>query len=230
LRNTLSEAGLLTLVGSWYIDSANRTLITFTDESNYFVTQDVDNINEPLCSDGMESGAYTWDYASGSFSLNNVIDTTGDCGLTAAEGNTYDAIVTINGNTMTIEDAEGTFQLSKVIDENNPVIGSWYNYAGGNRTLVTFVDNTHYFTTQDIDEASEPSCSDGMESGTYYWDYVNANLPGIKSFSLDNVIDSTGECGFASVQGETYGSTISINNDVLTLTDIEGDIQFNAVK
>jgi hypothetical protein len=230
LQDTLAEAGLITLVGSWYIDSANRTLITFTDESNYFVTQDVDNINEPLCSDGMESGTYTWDAASGSFSLINVIDTTGDCGLTSTQGNTYDATVTINGNTLTVEDSESAFQLSKLIDANNTIIGSWWYYAGGNKTLVSFIDNTNYFTTQDIDEAAEPLCSDGMESGTYYWDFENANLNHIKSFSLVSINDTTGDCGLTSVQGEAYGGTIIINNDVLTLTDIEGDVSFNAVK
>jgi hypothetical protein len=230
LQDTLAEAGLITLVGSWYIDSANRTLITFTDESHYFVTQDVDNINEPLCSDGMESGTYTWDAASGSFSLINVIDTTGDCGLTSTQGNTYDATVTINGNTLTVEDSESAFQLSKLIDANNTIIGSWWYYAGENKTLVSFIDNTNYFTTQDIDEAAEPLCSDGMESGTYYWDFENANLGGIKSFSLVSINDTTGDCGLTSVQGEAYGGTIIINNDVLTLTDIEGDVSFNAVK
>ena len=231
LQDSLAEAGLLTLVGSWYIESANRTLITFTDESNYFVTQDVDNINEPLCSDGMETGTYTWDSASGSFSLINVIDTTGDCGLTSTEGNTYDATVTINGNSLTVEDSEGAFQLSKLIDANNPIVGSWWHYAGGNKTLLSFIDSTHYFTTQDIDEAAEPLCSDGMESGTYWWNYENADTDQISSFNLINVIDTTGDCGLTSGQGEPFGATaIIINNDVLTLTDIEGEVSFNAVK
>ena len=102
-----------TLVGSWYDVSGNKTLITFLDGINYFVTQDIDDVGEPLCSDGMESGTYTWDSSTGNFSLVNVIDTTGDCGLTSGQGETYAATVVVSGNTLTLTDSvEGSFSLS----------------------------------------------------------------------------------------------------------------------
>jgi hypothetical protein len=116
LQNSLDSAGLLPTpqVGSWYEASGNRSAITFLDGANYFVTQDVDNIGEPLCSDGMESGTYTWNSANGDFSLANVIDTTGDCGLTSAQGEAYNATITVSGNTLTLTDIEGSFPLTRV--------------------------------------------------------------------------------------------------------------------
>ncbi len=78
------------------------------------MTQDIDEIGEPLCSDGMESGTYTWDSVNGNFSLTNVIDTTGDCGLTSLQGDTYDATVTVSGNTLTLIDVEGSIPSTRV--------------------------------------------------------------------------------------------------------------------
>jgi hypothetical protein len=116
LQDSLDSAGLLPTpqVGSWYEASGNRSVITFLDGANYFVTQDVDNIGEPLCSDGMESGTYTWDSVNGDFSVANVIDTTGDCGLTSAPGEAYNATITISENTLTLTDFEGSFPLTRV--------------------------------------------------------------------------------------------------------------------
>jgi hypothetical protein len=219
LKDTLGDAGLR-IVGSWYIDSANKTLITFIDESNYFLTQDVDNIGEPLCSDGMEAGTYTWDSATGSLSLINIIDTTGDCGLTSTQGGTYDATAVIDGYTLNITDNEGTFSVSKVSDASNPISGGWYEESG-NKTLITFVDATNYFVTQDVDDVGEPLCSDGMETGTYTWTSETG------AFSLLNVIDTTGDCGLTSTQGETYNAIITVTADEM---DIDSSITLSAVR
>jgi len=210
------------LIGSWYIPSNNKTLITFIDDTNYFVTQEI-GADEPLCSDGMESGTYTWDSLTGSISFTNVIDTTGDCGLTAAQGDSYTPTSTsVADNTFTINDAEGAFSLSKVTDANNPIIGGWY-VPSNNKTLVAFIDATNYFVTQEIG-VDEPLCSDGMESGTYTWDSATGSI------SFTNVIDTTGDCGLTSAEGGTYDATITVNADAFTITDIEGSFSLNAVK
>jgi len=214
-----------TLVGSWFFNDANKTLVTFIDEANYFVTQDIDDISEPLCFDGMESGTYTWDSVNGNFSLTNVIDTTGDCGLTSEQGDPFSATVTVNATTLTLTDSEGSFQLTKVIDANNPIVGSWYiDESGGNETLVTFLDGVNYFLTQDIDDINEPLCSDGMESGTYTWDSANG------SFSFTNVIDTTDDCGLTSVQGESGSATVTVNGSTLIFTDSEGSSSLTRVQ
>jgi hypothetical protein len=54
-------------------------------------------IGEPLCSDGMESGTYTWNSETGEFNLTNVIDTTGDCGLTSMQGERFSQCVALIG-------------------------------------------------------------------------------------------------------------------------------------
>ena len=220
LQETLADSGLLTLIGSWYIEGENKTIITFIDENNYFVTQDVDDIGEPLCSDGMESGTYSWESITGNFTSTNVIDTTLDCGLTSTQGETYTpGSVSINGNTLTITDSEGSFLLAKVIDSNNAIVGSWYT-GEGNKTVVTFIDNSQYFVTQEV-EAGEltaiPPSFHGMEYGTYTYNTNTGNIV------FTNVIDTTGDSGFTSTQGNTWGDvgdevTINVGNGQLTFT------------
>ena len=102
------------LIGSWYNDGENQTVITFIDETNYMVAQDIDEIGEPLCFDGMESGTYTWNSVTGEFSLINVDDTTGDCGLTSMPGELYNATITVSGDILTLTDDEGSFPIPRV--------------------------------------------------------------------------------------------------------------------
>ena len=217
LQDSLISAGVLPTpqVGSWYNVGGNKTVLTFVDGAKYFVTQDIDDAGEPLCSDGMESGTYTWDSVSGDFDLTNVIDITGDCGLTSTQGETYSATVTVGGNTLTLTDVEGSVPFTKVVDTNNPIVGSWYlNVVGGNETLITFIDESTYFVTQNIDEIGEPLCADGMESGTYTCNSATGN------FSLTNAIDTTGDCGLTSMQGDVYSATVAVSENTLTLTDV----------
>ena len=219
LQETLADSGLLTLIGSWYIEGDNKTIITFIDERKYFVTQNVNEALDPLSMDGMETGTYTWDSITSNFSLTNVIDTNGDSGLTSMQGETDSGSVSIAGNTLTLFDAEGDSLLVKVIDSGNPLIGSWY-IAEGNKTVVTFIDDSQYFVTQEV-EASEltaiPPSFHGMEYGTYTY---NTNTSGIV---FTNVIDTTGDSGFTSTQGNTWGDvgdevTIEVGNGQLTFT------------
>ena len=138
-----------------YIPSNNKTLITFIDDTKYYVAQDIDDVGEPLCSDGMETGTYTWDSITGNFSLTNVIDTNGDCGLTSTQGETYTPTsVSIAGNVLTFSDPEGDFALTKVVDSRNAIVGGWY-ITGEDKTLITFIDDTRYYVAQDIDEIAE---------------------------------------------------------------------------
>jgi len=102
------------LIGSWYNDSENQTVITFLDATNYMVAQDIDEIGESLCSDGMESGTYTWNSETGEFSVTNANDTTGDCGLTSVEGEIYSATVTVSEDVLTLTDDEGSFPIPRV--------------------------------------------------------------------------------------------------------------------
>ena len=215
-----------TLVGSWYIPSNNKTLITFIDETNYYVTQEI-GAGEPLCSHGMESGTYTWNSVTGAFSLTNVIDTTGDCGLTSSQDEVFTASLEISGNTLSMTDTEGTLQLSKVVDAANPIVGSWY-IVDENKTLVTFIDNSNYFVTQEVgpDElTATPPSFHGMEAGTYTYDSVTGDIV------FTNVIDTTGDSGLTSAQGETYNNvTVTIINNQLTFTDTEGSFSLDAIK
>jgi hypothetical protein len=187
------------------------------------VARDKLEIGDPLCTDGMESGTYTWNSETGEFNLTNVIDTTGDCGLTSMQGELYNATVGVSGDILTLTDNEGAFPLAKVVAANNPLIGSWYN-DGENQTVITFLDDTNYAVAQDIDEIGEPLCSDGMESGTYTWNSETGE------FNVTNVIDTTGDCGLTSTPGELYSATVSVSENTLTLTDNEGSFPIPRVE
>jgi len=103
------------IVGSWHFaDIDVNIVITFLDDNRYMVARDQLEIGDPLCFDGMESGTYTWNSATGEFSVTNANDTTGDCGLTSVEGEIYSATVTVSGDILTLTDDEGSFPIPRV--------------------------------------------------------------------------------------------------------------------
>ncbi len=226
LQDSLASAGLLPTpqVGSWYFaDIDVNIVITFLDDTRYIVARDKLEIGDPLCFDGMESGTYTWNSVTGEITFTNVIDTTGDCGLTSVQGELYSTTVTVDGNTLTLTVDQEAVPLPRVVATDNPLIGSWYS-DGANKTVITFLDETNYMVAQDVDDVGEPLCSDGMESGTYAWNSATGE------FSLANANDTTGDCGLTSMQGEIYSATITVSGDILTLTDDEGSFPIPRVQ
>jgi hypothetical protein len=73
-------------------------------------------------------------------------------------------------------------------------------------------------------EIGDPLCFDGMESGTYTWNSETGE------FSVTNANDTTGDCGLTSVEGEIYSATVTVSEDVLTLTDDEGSFPIPRVE
>jgi hypothetical protein len=227
LKNSLEAAGLLpdTQIGSWlYSDADTNLVLTFLDDTRYMVARDKLEIGDPLCFDGMESGTYTWNSETGEFSVTNANDTTGDCGLTSVEGEIYSATVTVDGNTLTLTDDEGAFPLTRVVAANNPLIGSWHFSDSDTNIVITFLDDTRYMVARDKLEIGDPLCFDGMESGTYTWNSETGE------FSVTNANDTTGDCGLTSVEGEIYSATVTVSEDVLTLTDDEGSFPIPRVE
>ncbi len=226
LQDSLDGAGLLPTpqVGGWHFsDIDTNIVITFIDDTRYMVARDKLEIGDPLCFDGMESGTYTWNSVTGEITFTNVIDTTGDCGLTSVQGELYSTTVTVDGNTLTLTVDQEAVPLPRVVATDNPLIGSWYS-DGANKTVITFLDETNYMVAQDVDDVGEPLCSDGMESGTYAWNSATGE------FSLANANDTTGDCGLTSMQGEIYSATITVSGDILTLTDDEGSFPIPRVQ
>jgi len=226
LQDSLDGAGLLPTpqVGGWHFsDIDTNIVITFIDDTRYMVARDKLEIGDPLCFDGMESGTYTWNSVTGEITFTNVIDTTGDCGLTSVQGELYSTTVTVDGNTLTLTVDQEAVPVPRVVATDNPLIGSWYS-DGANKTVITFLDETNYMVAQDVDDVGEPLCSDGMESGTYAWNSATGE------FSLANANDTTGDCGLTSMQGEIYSATITVSGDILTLTDDEGSFPIPRVQ
>ncbi len=63
----------------------------------------------------MEYGTYTYNPVSGDIVITNIIDTTGNCGLTSIEGQVYNnATATVINNELTFTDSEGSFTLDAI--------------------------------------------------------------------------------------------------------------------
>lgn len=121
--------------------------------------------DDPNCQVGMAYGSYSWNPATGAFSLELDSDTTavevGDsCSAQGVES------ATIEGNSMTMVEGEDTFELTKITpSESAPLAGAWMVGSGN---LFTFTgDNT--FVHAKI-ENDDPDCSIGWANGTFTWD------------------------------------------------------------
>ncbi len=109
--NSSKSTQVNNLVGSWgFIGGANDTgIITFLDATNYTMVQD--GTPDAAGQDGMEIGTYTWDSSTGAFTVNVIIDTNGEWGLSHPQGA---ATISVTGNTLTYTDPTGTSVLKRV--------------------------------------------------------------------------------------------------------------------
>jgi len=106
------------IVGSWYGGDAsqpdNIVTLTFFENGSYVFLQDGNNLDGSCsnedCYDGIERGTYSWDASNGTFSSTTLTDTNGEWGL--SHSNSMN--ITINNNTLTIRDEEGTHIATRI--------------------------------------------------------------------------------------------------------------------
>ena len=185
--NAIAHLSQLILIGSWYLGSNQGSadkVMTFLDNTHYIFA---DHSGDPACGDGMELGTYSWNQSTGIITVNDSVNTDGECGLS----NPVPAGIkmSLNGNTLTFLGA-GSATLNKVLlSSTEPIIGSWYSNQGNANMVMTFLDNTHYIFA---DHSGDPACGDGMELGTYSWNQSTGII------TVNDSVNTDGECGLSN--------------------------------
>jgi hypothetical protein len=213
LQATISS---ISIAGSWSADLAgNHVLFTFLADGTYLHTED--GSTDPNGQDGMERGTYTWDRNSGSFSSScPAVDTNGEYGLSHQSGQSCTGTSTtirVNGDTLTIDSNGSPFQLSRVFNINNSIVGSWHTNSAGYDTFITFDQNGNY--THAEDGNTDPNGMNGMERGTYTW---NQNTGDFNSSCPP--VDTNGQWGLSHPNSAVCTGTstiITVNGNTLTI-------------
>ncbi|QTN31523.1 hypothetical protein HZ994_04005 [Akkermansiaceae bacterium] len=187
------------IVSAWKLDSENVVVIFRHDGVFYFI----DGMTGHL---GMERGTYEWDKDTGAFSVDVIVDTNDDAGLSHPGAATTVSIV---GNTLNYTVAgEGTFALARVVNTANAIVGSWH--LPGLDANVTFLSDGTYYHSEESD--NEPESTTGMERGTYSWNSSTGAL------SATPITDTNGDIGLSN---PTPSFNATITGNIMTL--VEGD-------
>ncbi len=101
------------IIGSWWTGTPptndDAIVLTFLNDTHYFFGQlgTTDSVGQ----DGMEHGTYSWNPSSGIFTVSVARDDNGEWGFSHPQGT---VTISVNGNTLTMTDNSGTFELTRV--------------------------------------------------------------------------------------------------------------------
>ncbi len=209
------------LIGSWLIDEGvnQRNILTFIDGSRYIVFHEHDNTDQTAGS--AEYGTYTWDQETGAFTASATAQSDGEGGLDGAVFN-----LQVNGDAFTTDDG---FGADRIVDEAQPIVGSWILGEGDDINVLTFLSASEYAIvhTQNGECYGEPCTPQALsgEFGFYSWDGFNFTATSVS-------VDTNGPGGLFNNAdpADQQGESISINGAELTFTDAnEGAFVFNRV-
>lgn len=191
--------------------SANMVNLVFLNDTDYVIIEEGDSVADPTGQNGVEAGTYTWDSGSGSFAASQVVDTTGQWGLSHPTGPVN---LTVSGDLASFFDDASAATLSRVVSSpTNPLVGSWSLWNSHiDQAIVTFLDDTTYMLgVFGAPETGPIVGQTGMELGTYSWN------PSTGAFSAHAIIaDTNGMWGFSDPLSPM---SISVSGDTLTFTD-----------
>lgn len=198
------------LVGSWLIDEGvnQRNILTFIDSTRYVVFHEHSNADQSAGS--AEYGTYTWDQETGAFTATATAESDGAGGLDGAAFN-----LVLNGDTFTTDDG---FGADRIVDEANPIVGSWLGGDGDDITVLTMLSDTEYAIvhTQNGECYGEPCTPQALsgEFGTYSWDGYNFTAISVS-------VDTNGVGGLFNAEdpSDQEGESIEIDGAQLTFTD-----------
>lgn len=184
------------IVSAWKFNGGDAVVVFRYDGSYYLVDANTG-------SEGLERGTFTWNKSTGAFSVDTIVDTNGDGGLSDPIGATT---VAVSGNTLSYTVAgEGTFTFSRVVNTSSAIVGSWI-IPGDNISVTFLADNTYYLS----EEANDPPYAvTGIEKGTYSWN------PTTKVLVSNPAINTNGQAG--------VGGTWDVTGNILVYDDsLEG--------
>lgn len=214
------------IIGGWTVKEGDATVILiFTPDGHYAHMENVVGDEFPGDMTGYEIGRYEFGL-DGSIQIRTMIDTNGGIGLSDDEGRDDITATVANGELTYNVPGEGSFTLTQLEDENNPIIGAWNLDSGGGDdsdgiVLVAFAaDGSSYLLQHDeADNDGQP----GIEFSSFAWDSTTG------AFAASNfVIDQNGEWGLSHPEGPT---TVEIQNfgHRLFYSDTEGGASFQRI-
>ena len=169
------------IVGGWYGTTGVGLggVFTFLSNGTYYSASDADAM-WPV---DMERGTYNWNAATGALNMTSIVD------MDSPPGPLSPINAQVSGNTMTTNTPFGT--LTRAVDPNSPIVGSWHVGAPDNSSgvVVTFLSNGYYFEADDGDHNGSSTSQKGVDIGTYSWDSLTG------AFSATKLVDSNGSWG-----------------------------------
>jgi hypothetical protein len=201
------------IVGSWYLTNAGQAqstvVVAFLADGRFMEIEDGNPVLDPSGQDGVEKGSYSWNPITGAFSVNTIINTNGEWGLsTLPPGST----LTATTSSLTLNSSEGSFIIDRLVDPASPIVGAWYSSTGPaaqDLTVVAFLPNGKFMIGID------PPAFGFIEVGEYTWD----PLTGALSSTLD---ESTAPPG-SSVNLPSFTSAAIVNRN-LVLSSTSGSL------
>jgi hypothetical protein len=220
-----SPAWAQSIVGAWTAGDTTAEgagVIVFLDNGSFYYIENVPAAEAPGGFDGYERGAYTWNAATGAFTLTVLQDLNGNTGIGGANG-LVGMTASISGSTLTIV-APGVGSLVGTrVTGTSPLVGVWaYGNAAiaDDSAVLVFLPNGVYFMAEDGDSTpatGDPSGHDGIEHGTYSWNPATGILT--SSRTPAPYVDTNGEWGLSHTKPNT---TFMVSADGMTLTVNEG--------
>jgi len=227
------------IVGAWEFVGAGSpagtppSILALLANGTYFHIQADVPATASSAANGFERGRYTWDAATGAFTVTTVQDTNGDIGLSGLNG--------VSGVTFTVAGDSATVTLpgcvpsptepcvyngTRVAGVPGSPVGAWFagdpTRDNGSIAFVATADGT-YYEAQDSPDG-DPTGRDGIEKGTYTWDPVTG------AFSAVTIVDTNGAWGLSNPSGpasvqmspDDLVFTYSAGLDLVRLTRIVG--------
>ena len=203
-----------TVVGAWmFHDRANptdTTAVAFMADGSYY-TFDTPLPGAQFVSYGFERGLYVWNPATDAFSVTTLQSTSGDGGLSGANGD-VGLRLAIAGNTATFYDPnepDFAYDGVRITDGSGSSVGGWIlgdaRAADSSTVIVMLGDGTYYLAD---DGPRDLAGHDGIEVGTYSIDAGGVLL-------ASTTIDTNGQWGFSHPSGTLH---ISLSADGLGFT------------
>lgn len=183
------------IVGAWTMGNPaaeGATVLVFYPSGYYIHIQDATAAEVRAGgADGFERGQFTWDAATGAFTSRPLLDQNGSIGLSPG-GN---AVITVNGDTLTLRASDGTYTLTRVAG-TSPLVGAYGTaHVADGALAAVFLPSGHYFLAQDGNAnaatGGDPSGQDGIERGTYVWNATTGVI------TVTPVLDTNGQWGFS---------------------------------
>ena len=173
-------------------------------------------------STAIERGTYTWNPATGAFTVTTLQDLNGDTGLSDLQRACRRHVHRLGRHGDGHRTREGTITVTRVTGAS-PIVGAWSvgNPAVANDSgVVVFLPNGVYFEAEDGDSTpatGDPSGHDGIEHGTYAWNPTTGIMT--SSRAPAPYVDTNGECGLSHTGTQL---TVHVSADGLTLTGTTG--------